>query len=176
MQGKVKKSFSIFCFKDNHVLTTDEEQSEIEPANGETEDATEAEEVTTNLEVTSEIIPANKSVAEMTTEVTTETETKPVTESDSNGDEVSLEVLREKLKFLESRMGLDAEVLVALNKTLTVPQTRQKIYQLFLNLVTKLEEKELGGATTTTTSTAAASTTTVPSSAAPMIGVFTFLQ
>ncbi len=45
-------------------------------------------------------------------------------------------------------MGLDAEVLVALNKTLTIPQTRQKIYQLFLNLVTKLEEKELGNAVT----------------------------
>ena len=33
-------------------------------------------------------------------------------------------------------MGLDAEVFVALNKTLTEPQTRKKIIHLFLNLVT----------------------------------------
>ena len=82
---------------------------------------------------------------------------KPEVDS-SNGDEVSLEVLREKLKFLESRMGLDAEVLVALNKSLTIPQTRQKIYQLFLNLVTKLEEKELNEAAATATSTVSTST------------------
>ena len=107
------------------------------------------------------------SQSDVTTEVTTEAETKPETESDSNSDEVSLEILREKLKFLESRMGLDAEVLVALNKTLTVPQTRTKIYQLFLNLVTKLEEKELGGTSTTTS--------TVPNSPVPMIGKWTLI-
>ena len=96
------------------------------------------------------------------TESSSSSPVKP--EEDSNEDEVSLEVLRDKLKFLESRMGLDAEVLVALNKTLTIPQTRQKILQLFLNLVTKLEEKELNEASRTTSTTTTTTSTTVGTS------------
>ena len=93
-----------------------------------------------------------------------------------NSEEVNLEMIREKLQFLESRMGMDAEVLVALNRTLREPQTRQKVYQLFLNLVTKLEERELSEMSMTTTTTAASSMPTLETAPGESIGVEGFFQ
>ena len=115
--------------------------------------------------------------APSTTEPTATT-AKPVPEttSEMNSEEVNLEMIREKLQFLESRMGLDAEVLVALNRTLREPQTRQKVYQLFLNLVTKLEERELSEMSMTTTTTAASSMPTLETAPGESTGVEGFFQ
>ena len=83
---------------------------------------------------------------------------EPETETKSDPDfgkdeEVSLEVLREKLKFLESRMGLDAEVLVALNRdqilqNFFLPRLLHHfICQFFKLLMTVTDKNDLDKAT-----------------------------